>query len=846
MPRWPQARFGKLAGRCAGLLVCGVWFVAVAWAQESAAPPARDLPRPERRLPLDQRYPLVVGATSDSFPYGYVEEDGRLTGFSTDLLDAVARVMHLQIRREVMAGGPLQDQFKAGTFDLLQDYNQAPERDEYADFSVPLLALQGCIFVRQRGSPIHRLEDFNGREFAIIGPRSVGEQFLADHHLHPRILYVDSSEEGLRAVDSGRCAGVFISQLTASSLIERAGLRNLTVFGEPLEGYDIRHCYAVHKGDPQLLARLNEGLAILHSNGEFNAIYRKWFGRFGPAPGFTGGEVIRYVTGVLALGLVFAVWGYIRQRALRRSLSRQAAQLAEKEALLQALYDNIPMAMWVLEAETGGERVLAINRQAETHGSVPALHAPGFRLAELGLRPEWVEVFEQLLRWWPGETGFVREERRLAATGKYFVFTLVPLAPGAAGRQRICVLAEDITQRRQLDAEIAQTRRLRAVGELVGGIAHEFNNLLTPVMLKTSEIELDWPDDARLQREVAIIMSAAKRAAELTGRLLTFGRKAEQGAEAVQLAGVVESCFALLRQTNDRRIRWESSVPGDLPPLYFNATDLNQILINLLLNARDTLLEKLAQTPSDWNPRIRVEVRALPAGALPVPDLVASQALLGWQEITVQDNGLGMLAAVRERIFEPFYTTKEVGKGTGLGLATVWHLVTEAGGRIQVESTPGEGSLFRVQLPVLPVREPETPALPPPPPRPPGAARVFLAEDEPLVASTVCTALERMGHRATQQSDGIGAWEHLRPRLGDYALLIFDVNMPGLSGIELARRVRDARYAGRILIISGRLAPPELQELEGLGVDRVLPKPFTMDEFVEAVRACLGSAGGNG
>jgi CheY-like chemotaxis protein len=206
----------------------------------------------------------------------------------------------------------------------------------------------------------------------------------------------------------------------------------------------------------------------------------------------------------------------------------------------------------------------------------------------------------------------------------------------------------------------------------------------------------------------------------------------------------------------------------------------------------------------------------------------------------VRDNGLGMTPAVRERIFEPFYTTKQVGKGTGLGLATVWHLVTEAGGRVELESTPGEGSVFRVLLPVWPAPErAERPAEAAAITFPTSAARVFLAEDEPLVAEAIAAALQRAGHSVESSGDGAQAWELLRHRLNEFDLLVFDVNMPGLDGIELAHRARASHYIGRLMIVSGRLTLPQLQAIDRARVDRVLAKPFSVTEFLNAVRDCL-------
>ncbi len=792
--------------------------------------------------PLSNRGTLKVGITTDSYPYGYLDSSGRPTGFSADLLTALARAMNLPIERVALPGKELHARFQAGDFDFLQAYSQTPDREQFAEFSVPFLTLQGTIFVQKTGSPIHALSDFNGRKFAIIGAGSIAEKFLREHELTVVPVIVSSSEEALHLVDSGECAGAFVSHLTALSVMERAHIRNVAMFGQPFADYDIRHCYAVHKGDAALLARLNEGLAILHSTGEYDRIYREWFGRF-ESPLINREQVVMYGAFVFALGMLAALAAWLRQRALHRRIARQAAELASQQGLLQALYDNIPLAMGVVETMEKDYRVLALNRQAGPLLGVTVREATGRLLSGLPLNAEWAGLLTELLAAGGAANGLIREERVLAAAHKRIVFTVLPLDPGPQGRTRFCLLAEDVTERRGLDEEIAQSRKLRAVGELVGGIAHEFNNLLTPILLKAGVIQLDWPDDRRLHQEVQLIAATAQRAAELTRRLLTFGRKTEAHAEAVQLSAVVDSCFALLRLTVDRRIQWTNAVSPNLPPLYLNPTDLNQILINLILNSRDTLLEKLSTAgSSEWAPNIHVEAVALPASAVPpLPgDELRPRPALGWQRLTVRDNGLGMTPAVRERIYEPFYTTKQVGQGTGLGLATVWHLVHEAGGRIELESTPGVGTAFHVILPVQPAPKPVRSAPPHREPARQAVARVFLAEDEDIVAHTVIAALERMGHTVHREPDGAAAWEHLQAPANQYDLLVLDVNMPGLTGIELTQRVRAAgRHAGPILIISGRLGSEEMQQLTAARVTAMLPKPFSIGDFQSTVRRAL-------
>lgn len=797
--------------------------------------------RPAVGQPLGSRPMLIAGTTTDSFPYAYTDANGKLTGFGVDLLDAVARVMQLRFRRVSVPSHELQERFRQGEFDLLQSLSQTGERESYAEFSVPFLTLQGAVFV-QRGGPIGKLADLNGRKFAIIGSGSIGELFLRDSKLRVEKVYVSSTAEGLRLVEAGQCAAVFASFLTTASVLERDGFRNIEMLGEPLPDFDIRHCYAVHSGDAQLLARLNEGLAILHRTGEFDRIYNQWFGRFN-SPLISRQQVITYAALAFGTAFLLALWGYFHQRTLRRRIAGQAGELAGQQALLQALYDHIPMAMCVLEAAPAGYRVLSINRQAEAYFGLTATQIAGRPLAELTNEREWLLHLGELLQRGLTIDVPVREERRLEAARKRLIFTLVPMSPGANGRARLCVLVEDITERRNLDEEIAQSRKLRAVGELVGGIAHEFNNLLTPIMLKVGEIQLYWANDTRLLHETRLIDEAVQRSAELTRRLLTFGRKTDPRLEEVHLGTMISNCFSLLRLTVERRIHWEQDVPADLPPIYFSPTNLNQIILNLVINARDTLLDRLAQQRGEWTPFIRVEVRLLPAEAMGHADGTPSlRQILGWQRLTVRDNGMGMTAEVRERIFEPFFTTKDVGKGTGLGLATVWHLVTEVSGRIEVESTPGEGTAFHVFLPMLPAPRQAAATVPMPvkPAVTATRARIFLAEDDNLVANAVTMALEHAGHQIVRCPDGATAWQHLEANLARYDMLIFDVNMPGLDGIELAQRVRStAAYTGPILITSGRLGSDDLKQLADARVDAVLNKPFAVVELLDAVRRCL-------
>jgi signal transduction histidine kinase len=472
-------------------------------------------------------------------------------------------------------------------------------------------------------------------------------------------------------------------------------------------------------------------------------------------------------------------------------------------------------------------------------GPAPLLPQP---LDQMPLAAHWRGHLEEAVNHWRAAGQFQQRETQPAATQQLLETSVVPLGADDAGTLRVCVLTADVTSRRLLDLEVAQSRRLRALGELVGGIAHEFNNLLTPVLMTTSHSRSRHHVDPESREGFAVIEQAALRAADLTRRLLTFGRKVDERAQPVRLAEAVDNCFALLRPTVDRRIVWSFRPAPGLPAIPFNPTDLSQIVFNLVINARDTLLEKLAHPPdAAWTPQLNVSVDEIPVAEGPPRLTSALRTPAAWQRLRVEDNGRGIAPDIVERIFEPFFTTKEVGKGTGLGLATVWHLVTEAGGDVSVESTPGEGACFQVLLPRWGARPPDAaggaavhPAAAYPPP-----VRVLLVEDEPLVARAALALLQHAGHLVTHQPDGAEAWAYLSAHAEDCDLLLADINMPQMNGVDLVRHARGIGFRGRILMMSGRVTPEEKRALDELRIDGILGKPFTAEQLRAAVQKVL-------
>ncbi len=410
------------------------------------------------------------------------------------------------------------------------------------------------------------------------------------------------------------------------------------------------------------------------------------------------------------------------------------------------------------------------------------------------------------------------------------------------------IVASDVTALRAAEQELVQSRKLSLLGELAGGVAHEFNNLLTPILARAEMLRDEHGEEyPALAEGLASIAAASSRAAELTRRILNFSRRADRRRQPVRLDQVARGVAQLLKSTIDRRITLDFRIDPTLPALLADPIDLQQSLLNLILNARDTLVEKLllppGERPEGWQPHITVETAAAPAR--------------GGQRISVRDNGLGLAPETRRRLFEPFFTTKKAGAGTGLGLAAVWHAMSETGGTVEVESTPGEGTSFHLFLPLVHADAPEaleaSPATtafatlpfaakaePPAAGLAPAAGpeeedlHVLLVEDDTMVRDVLAAVLRRGGVRVATAEDGEGGLEQLRA--GNFQVLVTDLNMPGMSGLELVQAAREAGFIGRVVVVSGFTGEQPEEMVEAGGVDAVLLKPVQPADLLRSLR----------
>jgi PAS domain S-box-containing protein len=516
--------------------------------------------------------------------------------------------------------------------------------------------------------------------------------------------------------------------------------------------------------------------------------------------------------------------------ALDRALDRQRLirALRESEQRYRLLIDSIGDPVFLLDLD---ERIVFANRRAADVTGYPdreLLGRPVFTL----LAPEGArEVTARLLtaEAGPGVTSVPdirlvgKDERTLCVDA-----TVTSVLKEGRLVGRLAVL-HDVTEKKRLEDQLRQSQKMEAVGRLAGGVAHDFNNLLAIIMGYGDLVRSALGKDRRLAREVEEIRRASERGVALTRQLFAFSRGQLARPQVVDLNALVRNTASLLRRLMGREVDLRVKLAPRAGRISADPGQIEQVVTNLALNARDAMPDGGRLTLETASVDLTPGGLAGGAGGIPDPHV----------RLTVRDTGCGMSPEVRARLFEPFFTTKEPGRGTGLGLSTVEGIVRQHRGRLEVDSEPGRGSAFHVYLPRVSAR----PAVASPRRsegvRPRGTETVLVVEHEPALRELMGRILARSGYTVLPATDGAGALSLLQRHRGAIDLVLTNIVMPRVGGLELAAHLSATHPRARVLYISGYSAD-SLRPPSDVG-DRavVLEKPFTPDALLRKVREVL-------
>ena len=411
--------------------------------------------------------------------------------------------------------------------------------------------------------------------------------------------------------------------------------------------------------------------------------------------------------------------------------------------------------------------------------------------------------------------------------GKTISWSFFPIADS----QVVHCYGVDITEMENLEAQFRQAQKMESIGQLAAGVAHDFNNILTVIQGYADLMASRYDGDAELTGPLKQISNASRRASALTRQLLMFSRKQVLQSKVLDLNAVLRNLHNMLTRLLGEDVAVETKFAATLPPLEADTGMLEQVVMNLAVNSRDAM-------PKGGKLVITTSAVDIDAGYVRHrPDARAGKTLC----LAVTDNGSGMDRKTLERIFEPFFSTKEVGKGTGLGLATVYGIVKQHKGWIEVKSELGVGTTFEIYLPAAAttqVAAPETAAEAPQPARG-GSESILLVEDEPILREWVKEILTGNGYRIVEAGNGVEALKVWDEQAGKLDLLLTDMVMPeGLTGRDLARQLRSRQPLLKVIYTSGYSAEIMGNDAE-LRDEPFLAKPYAAPQLVKLVRDCL-------
>jgi len=511
--------------------------------------------------------------------------------------------------------------------------------------------------------------------------------------------------------------------------------------------------------------------------------------------------------------------------------------LVSETAFIKTLFDAVPDTLFVFDPATG--RAVRWNEafrrlSGYTDEEIAVLPAPGsyYSAAELDKASD---AIGKVLAGGTAtvELGLIAKDGQVVRTE----YIASPLASQNGGAGLIIAIGRDVTEQQSLEEQLRQAQKMESVGRLAGGVAHDFNNLLTIILGSCTFLTEGLPAQDPLLEDVQQIQDAGKRAERLTRQLLAFSRRQPMRPEVLDINALLGEIHKMLSRLIGENIGLITLPGADLWRVQADHGHLEQVVMNLAINARDAMPDGGRLTIEASNVELDADYAAHH------PEVTAGAYVM----LAVSDNGQGMDAQTRRQIFEPFFTTKPKEKGTGLGLSTVYGIVRQHGGHVNVYSEPGVGTTFRIYLPRTDASpRPRTGLHPMVRTRARGSETVLVVEDEPAVREVAVKILSRLGYQVLEAADGPEAWALSERHAEPIHLLLTDVVLPGPNGVMVARRLTAERPQMRVLYMSGYTD----NAIVHFGVlDRgikFVEKPFSVEGMARAVRDALDDPEGGG
>ena len=507
------------------------------------------------------------------------------------------------------------------------------------------------------------------------------------------------------------------------------------------------------------------------------------------------------------------------KRTLEERVRERTEQLAQGEAELRQLVRLLDLSPNIIFVRESNGEITYFNKGALVMGDADLVKGQLEKLYQATLARDTQGVLTRA-RIWEGDVELVQE-----GSAKLILSASVALSqPDQDRAQRVLFIGTDIGERRELEARLLQVQRTQAVGTLASGIAHDFNNLLTPILLSVQLLQLSSKENPVAVKSLETVAQCARRGSDLVRQLLNISGNRQAERTAVYLPSLLDDVRTLLKSTFPKGLEMEFDWPSDLPIFEADPTNLHQAILNLCLNARDAMSR---------GGTLRLNARKVGRPSAGHDDTV------DWVEILVTDTGVGISKDMLGRVFDPFFSTKDSSEGTGLGLSTVQGIVHGHQGLVEVESEVGKGSQFRILLPMVNAEAKVLPLE--------NLARstvakgelVLVVDDEAMILESTAELLRLIGFRVMTAQSGAAALQLQREHPEPFRVLITDLMMPKMDGIELVEAFRVKQPDVPVIMVSGLLNPPNRARIAASRISRVLGKPFKLNDLRGALSEVL-------